>query len=81
MKSVNLISGSGKSTGKYKNAQNIQLDDEKVTSIDFDRDISSLEIVPDSNSNIAEIHYSHVYMTELERQVFEEKSKELNTWK
>ena len=44
------------------------LDD--VTSIDFDRDISSLEIVSDSNSNIEEIHCSHVYITELEKQVF-----------
>ena len=59
LKSATLISRSGKATGKYKNAWNSQLDDGTSTSIDFDH-ISSLEIVPDSNSNIKEIHYSHV---------------------
>ena len=60
LKSATLISRSGKATGKYKNAWNSQLNDGTATSIDFDQDISSLEIVPDSNSNIKEIHYSHV---------------------
>ena len=81
LKSAIIISRSGKATGKYKNAQNSQLDDGTVLYIDFDRDISSLEIVPDSNSNIEENHYSQIYITELEKQVFEAKTKELNSWK
>ena len=36
LKLPNLISRSGKATGKYKNAWNGQLDDGTVTSIDFD---------------------------------------------
>ena len=75
LKSATLISRSRKATGKYKNAWNSQLDDGTVTSIDFDQDISSLEIVPNSNSNIEEIHYSQIYITELEKQVFEAKTK------
>ena len=66
---------------KYKNGWNSQLHDEIVTSIDFDRDISSLQIIPDSNINIEEIHYSQIYITEFEKQVFEAKTKELNSWK
>ena len=38
-------------------------------------------IVPDSNSNIEEIHYSQIYTTELAKQVFEAKAKKLNSWK
>ena len=53
----------------------------EVTSINFDYDISSLEIVPDSNGNIQEIHSSQIYKTELEKQVSEAKAKkELNSW-
>ena len=55
--------------------------DGTVTSIDFDWHISSLEIVLDSNSNINEIHYSQIYITDLQKQVFEAKTKELNNWK
>ena len=79
LKSATLISKSGKATGKYKNGWNSQLDDRTVTPIDFDQDISSLEIIPDSNSNIEEIHYSQIYITELEKQVFKTKTKELNS--
>ena len=43
--------------------------------------MTSFEIVPDSNSSIEEIHYSQIYITELEKQVFEAKTKELNSWK
>ena len=67
--------------GKCKNAWNSQLHDGAATSIDFDGDISSLEIVPDSNSNIEEIHYSQIYITELEKQIAEAKTKKLNCWK
>ena len=66
---------------KYKNSWNSQLHDEIVTSIDFDRDISSPQIITDSNINIEEIHYSQIYITEFEKQVFEAKTKELNSWK
>ena len=66
---------------KYKNGWNSQLHDEIVTSIDFDRDISSPQIITDSNINIEEIHYSQIYITEFEKQVFEAKTKELNSWK
>ena len=53
----------------------------EVTSINFDYDISSLEIVPDSNGNIQEIHSLKIYKTELEKQVSEAKAKkELNSW-
>ena len=38
-------------------------------------------IVPDSNSNIEEIHYSQIYTTELAKQYLEQKAKELNSWK
>ena len=48
--------------GKYKNAWNSQLDQGSVTSIDFDQDISSLKIAPDSSSNIEEIHYLQIYI-------------------
>ena len=34
-------------------------------------------IVPDSNSNIEEIHYSQIYTTELAKQVFGAKSKRI----
>ena len=44
LKSATLISRSGKATGKYKNTWNSQLHDGTVTFIDFDGDISSLEI-------------------------------------
>ena len=47
----------------------------------MDWDISSLEIVPETNSNIEEIHHSKIYIAELEKQVFEAKTKELNSWK
>ena len=36
LKSATIILRSGKATGKYKNAQNSQLDDGTVLSIDFD---------------------------------------------
>ena len=79
LKSATLISRSRKATGKYKNAWNKQLDDGVLTSIDFDWDITFLEIVPDSNRNTEEIQYSQIYITELEKQVFEAKAKELNS--
>ena len=81
LKSATLISRSRKATGKYKNAWNSQLDDGAVTSINFNKDISSLEIVADSNGNIKEIHYSQIYIRKLEKQVFEAKTKELSSWK
>ena len=49
LKIATLTSRSKKATGKYKNAWNSKLDDGTATSIDFHCDISSLEIVPDSN--------------------------------
>ena len=58
--STTLISRPGKANRKYRNAWNSQLDNETVTSIDFDQDISSLEIVPNSNSNIEESN-SQIY--------------------
>ena len=76
LKSITLISRSGKTTGKYKNAWNSQLDNGTVTSIDFHQNIFSLEIVPDSNSNTEEIHYAQIYITELEKQLYEAKTKE-----
>ena len=38
-------------------------------------------MVPDSNSIIEKIHYSQIYITELEKQVFDAKAKELNSSK
>ena len=38
-----LISRSGKCGGKYKNAWNIKTADNKITSIDFDRDVASFD--------------------------------------
>ena len=60
---------------------NSQLDDGTITYIDFDRDTSSLEFVPNSRSNVKETHYSQIYISESEKQVFEAKTKELNRLK
>ena len=63
MKSANLIWKSGKLQENTKmHGINSQLDGGSVTSIDFDQDISSLKIVPDSSSNIEEIHYLQIYI-------------------
>ena len=84
-KSATLLSRSGKVTGKYNNAWNVRLNDadETVKSIDFERDVSSLKLIPTevaSQNNTEEVLYSQVFLTELENQTFKAKLLELESW-
>ena len=78
--SATILSRSGKATGMYKNAWNSQLNDGTIKSVDYDREVTSLELINKDN-NVEEVYCSSIYLTELEKQVCEAKSKELNNWK
>ena len=86
-RSGNLISRSGKLSGKYRNAWNCELNDEDktITSIDFERDVTDLQLVPNvliQHKNYSEeIHYSEIYITEIENQSMNAKLLELENWK
>ena len=78
--SATILSRSGKATGMYKNAWNSQLNDGTIKSVDYDREVTSLELINKDN-NVEEVYCSSIYLTELKKQVCEAKSKELNNWK
>ena len=80
---VTLVSRSGKTTGKYKNAWNVLADNGKIYSIDFDRDTDHFTIISQEQckSNNIERQYSDVYYTHEEHEIMLAKQKELNNWK
>ena len=71
---------------KYNNAWNSKLDFETAMSIDFDRDVSTVQLVPkpdnctpNHNNTTDEARYSQVYLTVLENNANETKINETST--
>ena len=82
----NLISRSGKLSGKYRNAWNCELNDEdKTITIHFETDVTDVQLVPNvlvQHENYSEeIDYSEIFITELEIQSMNAKLLELENWK
>ena len=50
-----LISRSGKATGKYSKKWNSKVDDDRIRSIDFERDVDNLHIMSSSSVNTFQI--------------------------
>ena len=84
-RTATLISRAGKATGKYNKEWNSKIDDERIRAVDFECDVSDIEIIPKNsrncNQSVDEIRFSETYLTALQNEANKAKIIELESWR